>query len=164
MRRIPFPFGDDVTGNSLEIFHVSHGKWETAAPIRTFVPYDHGASILASYTCTPVVYFPLADLAPGSKVVGRTVAELGSMNQPLDMVSFADEGEEYLLVANSSHGLIKIACRDIDGQAPLTSHRSQSACPGRPRTCRVLPVWPTSMAATCWPCRSTRTAGVTCVP
>ena len=129
LRRIPFPFGDDVTGNSLEIFHVSHGKWETAAPIRTFVPYDHGASILASYTCTPVVHFPLAGLAPGSKVVGRTVAELGSMNQPLDMVSFADEGEEYLLVANSSHGLIKIACRDIDGQAALTTPREPVGVP-----------------------------------
>jgi hypothetical protein len=129
LRRIPFPFGDQVTANSLEIFHVSHGKWETAAPIRTFVPYDHGASVLASYTCTPVVHFPLAGLEPGSKVVGRTVAELGSMNQPLDMVSFADEGEEYLLVANSRHGLIKIACRDIDGQAPLTTPREPVGVP-----------------------------------
>ena len=31
-----------VTANNLEIFHVSHGKWETAAPIRAFVPYDGG--------------------------------------------------------------------------------------------------------------------------
>ena len=144
LRRIPFPFGDEVADNSLEIFHVSHGKWETAAPIRTFVPYDGGASILASYTCTPVVHFPLADLAPGTKAVGRTVAELGAMNQPLDMVSFVQDGEEYLLVANSSHGLIKIACRDIDAQAPLTEPKSRSACPGRPRTCRASPAWPTS--------------------
>jgi hypothetical protein len=129
LRRIPFPFGGDVTGNSLEIFHVSHGKWETAAPIRTFVPYDGGASILASYTCTPVVHFPVASLEPGTKVVGRTVAELGSMNQPLDMVSFADQGEEYLLVANTSHGLVKIACRDIDGQAPLTTPREPVGVP-----------------------------------
>ena len=42
------------------------------------------------------------------------------MNQPLDMVSFTEEGEQYLLVANTSHGLIKIAGRDIDGQSPLT--------------------------------------------
>jgi hypothetical protein len=129
LRRIPFPFGGDVTANSLEIFHVSHGKWETAAPIRAFVAYDGGASILASYTCTPVVHFPLTGLVPGAKVVGRTVAELGAMNQPLDMVSFADGGEEYLLVANTSHGLIKIACRDIDGQAPLTMPREPVGVP-----------------------------------
>src|SRR5215213_2532470 len=65
LRRIPFPFTDAVTGGSLEIFHVSHGKWETEAPIRTFVPYDDGRSILASYTCTPVVQITLADLTPG---------------------------------------------------------------------------------------------------
>jgi hypothetical protein len=120
LRRIPFPFGSEVADNNLEIFHVSHGKWETAAPIRAFVPYAGGQSILASYTCTPVVHFPLADLTSGTKTVGRTVAELGAMNQPLDMVSFIQDGEEHLLVANSAHGLVKIACSDIDSQTPLT--------------------------------------------
>ena len=129
LRRIPFPFRDEVTDNSLEIFHVSHGKWETAAPIRTFVPYEGGRSILASYTCTPVVHFPLADLTPGTKTVGRTVAELGAMNQPLDMVSFEQGGEEHLLVANSAHGLVKIACRDIDAQAPLTEPKEPIGVP-----------------------------------
>jgi hypothetical protein len=129
LRRIPFPFRDEVTDNSLEIFHVSHGKWETAAPIRTFVPYEGGRSILASYTCTPVVHFPLVDLVPGTKTVGRTVAELGAMNQPLDMVSFVQGGEEHLLVANSAHGLIKIACRDIDGQEPLTEPKEPIGVP-----------------------------------
>ena len=129
LRRIPFPFRDEVTDNSLEIFHVSHGKWETAAPIRTFVPYEGGRSILASYTCTPVVHFPLAGLTPGTKTVGRTVAELGAMNQPLDMVSFLQGGEEHLLVANSAHGLVKIACRDIDGQPPLTEPKEPTGVP-----------------------------------
>jgi hypothetical protein len=129
LRRIPFPFTDAVTDNNLEIFHVSHGKWETAAPIRTFVPCDGGRSILASYTCTPVVHFPLSDLTPGTKTVGRTVAELGAMNQPLDMVSFVRDGEEHLLVANSAHGLVKIECRDIDAQAPLTEPREPVGVP-----------------------------------
>jgi hypothetical protein len=129
LRRIPFPFTDDVVDNSLEIFHVSHGKWETAAPIRTFVPYDGGRSILASYTCTPVVHFPLSDMKPGTKTVGRTVAELGAMNQPLDMVSFVQDGEEHLLVANSRHGLVKIACRDIDAQEPLTEPQKPVGVP-----------------------------------
>ena len=129
LRRIPFPFGEEIAGNNLEIFHVSHGKWETAAPIRTFVPYDHGRSILASYTCTPVVHFDLTDLEPGTKTVGRTVAELGAMNQPLDMVAFVQDGEEHLLVANTSHGLIKLACTDIDNQAPLTEPKEPIGVP-----------------------------------
>jgi hypothetical protein len=129
LRRIPFPFTDQVADNNLEIFHVSHGKWETAAPIRAFVPYEGGRSILASYTCTPVVHFPLADLVPGTKTVGRTVAELGPVNQPLDMVSFERDDEEYLLVANSAHGLVKIACRDIDRQAALTQPKEPVGVP-----------------------------------
>jgi hypothetical protein len=129
LRRLPFPFTGEMTENSLEIFHVSHGKWETAAPIKTFVPYEGGRSILASYTCTPVVHFPLADLAPGTKTTGRTVAELGAMNQPLDMVSFTQDGGEYLLVSNTSHGLIKIACSDIDSQAALTEPKEPIGVP-----------------------------------
>ena len=39
IRRIPFPFSGDLLSNSLEIYHVSHGMYETASPIRTFVPY-----------------------------------------------------------------------------------------------------------------------------
>ncbi|HWD23945.1 MAG TPA: hypothetical protein VG368_00630 [Acidimicrobiales bacterium] len=129
LRRIPFPFSDEVFGNNLEIFHVSHGKWETAAPIRTFVPYDDGRSILASYTCTPVVHFPLADAKSGTKIVGRTVAELGARNQPLDMVSFVQDGEEQLLVANTAHGLVKIARRDIDDQPALTAPKEPVGVP-----------------------------------
>src|ERR1700735_3735200 len=129
LRRIPFPFSAGIVGSSLEIFHVSHGKWETAAPIRAFVPYDGGASVLASYTCTPVVHFRLADLTDGAKAVGRTVAELGAVNQPLDMVSFVQDGEEYLLVANSAHGPVKMACRDIDSQPALTEPQQPVGVP-----------------------------------
>ena len=120
LRRIPFPFNGDVETNSIEIFHVSHGQYETAAPIRTFVPYDQNTCLLASYTCTPVVHFSLSDLKSGTQLKGRTVAELGAHNRPLDMVSFVQEGEKYLLIANANHPLTKIACKDINEQAPLT--------------------------------------------
>jgi hypothetical protein len=120
LRQVPFPFGTDVLSNSLEIFHVSHGRYETAAPIRTFMPYAENMSVLASYTCTPVVHFPLEDAQPGAQLKGRTVAELGSGSTPIDIVSFERDGEEYLLVSNSRHPLIKIAARNIDQQEPLT--------------------------------------------
>ena len=119
-RRIPFPFNGSALTNSLEIFHVSHGKYETASPIRTFVPYGGNASVLASYTCTPIVQFSLNDFKSGTQVKGKTVAELGSRNTPLDMVSYVRDGEEYLLVSNARHPLMKIACKDIDRQGPLT--------------------------------------------
>jgi hypothetical protein len=120
LRRIPFPFGAAPRSNSLEIFHVSHGRYETDAPIRNLVPYGGSTSVLASYTCTPVVHFSLAAAAAGTQVKGKTVAELGAMNTPVDMVSYRQGGQEYLLVANSRHPLLKLACSDIDDQAALT--------------------------------------------
>ena len=120
LRRIPFPFNGNALSNSLEIFHVSHGQYETAAPIRAFVPYGGNTSVLASYTCTPVVHFSLGDIKSGEHVKGKTVAELGSHNRPLDMVSYVRNGEEYLLISNAVHPLMKIACKDIDQQGPLT--------------------------------------------
>ncbi len=43
------------------------------------------------------------------------------MNQPLDIVAFAQGGEEYVLVSNTRHPLLKIRCRDIDAQQALTT-------------------------------------------
>jgi hypothetical protein len=129
LRRIAFPFNGDLLTNSLEIYHVSHGQYETASPIRTFVPYGGNTSVLASYTCTPVVHISLTDIESGTQAKGRTVAELGAMNQPLDMISYEREGEEYLLVSNTRHPLIRIACRDIDGQEGLTAPKEPVGVP-----------------------------------
>ena len=129
LRRIPFPFGAEPRSNSLQIFHVSHGKYETEAPIRTLVPYRGNTAVLASYSCTPVVHFSLAEAGAGDQVRGRTVAELGAMNTPLDMVSFRRDGQEFLLVANSRHPLLRMACADIDSQAGLTEPREPVGVP-----------------------------------
>jgi hypothetical protein len=128
LRRIPFPFRERAISNSLEIFHVSHGKYETASPIRTFVPYGD-MSILASYTCTPVVHFSFAELQSGTQAKGRTVAELGSMNTPIDLLTFKRDGHEYLLVSNSRHPLIKIDCADIDRQDALVQPKEPIGVP-----------------------------------
>jgi hypothetical protein len=112
-RRIPFPFGAEGRTTLLEIFHVAHGKYETHSPIRTFIPYDDGRSVLASYTCTPLVNFALADLVGGARTVGM-------LSTPIDMVSFTHADEDFVLVSNSRRPLMKIACREIDSQQPLT--------------------------------------------
>ncbi len=135
LRRIPFPFEGEGKSNSLEIFHVSHGQYETAAPIRAFVPYQANTSILASYTCTPVVQFTLSEFDSGKHVMGKTVAELGSHNHPLDLISYQHDGGEYLLVCNDRHPLFKVACKDIDTQGPLTEpDDSLDASPADPVT------------------------------
>ena len=93
------------------------------------MPYDGGTSILASYTCTPLVHFRLEDLTGGTRAVGRTVAELGFMNTPLDIVEYESDGETYLLVSHTRHALMKLACRDIDGQEGLTTPQEPTGVP-----------------------------------
>jgi hypothetical protein len=129
LRQIPFPFTGRAQASSLEIFHVSHGKWETASPIRTFVAYGDDMSVLASYTCTPIVHFSLGDLRGGEQARGRTVAELGSMNTPLGMVSYRRDGEEQLLVSNSRHELFRLSRRDLDAQEALTTPQEPTGAP-----------------------------------
>jgi len=116
LRSIPFPFKEANKGTSVEIYHGAHGKFETQSPVRTFVPYDIAgqAHLLAAYTCTPLVKFPVADLKPGMHVKGTTVAELGNRNRPLDMIVYQKGGKDYILMANSSRGVMKIPTEGID--------------------------------------------------
>jgi hypothetical protein len=123
-RCINFPFKGNSENNSLEIFHVSHGKYETASPIRNFKLYNNNKNVVASYTCTPIVNFSLDDFTSGGHVKGETVAELGSGNTPLGMVSYLRDGEEYLLVSNSHYPLMKIACKDLANQEELTEPKT----------------------------------------
>jgi hypothetical protein len=127
-RRIPFPFDGSALKNSLEIFHVAHGRYETASPIITFVPYGD-KEVVAGYMCTPVVHFSLGDVESGTHVKGRTVAELGSGNIPVDMVSYTFDGQKYLLVSSAGLPVMKIACKDIDIQEPLTQAKEPQGVP-----------------------------------
>lgn len=120
LRVIPYPFKDIDKGTGVEIFHAAHnGALETKSPIRTFVAYKIGAEdhIMAAYTCTPLVRIPVADLKPGGKVKGTTIAELGNGNQPLDMIVYTKGGKDYLLMANSKHGILKVPAAEF-GTAP----------------------------------------------
>jgi hypothetical protein len=120
---IPFPFADADKGTGIEIFHGAHGKLETAAPVRTFAPFEINgeANLLASYTCTPLVRIPVSDLKPGQKIRGTTVAELGAGNVPLDMVVYQKDGKTFVLMANTRHGVIKVDTTGIDTVQPITA-------------------------------------------
>ena len=109
-RTIPFPFNDNQAYSSLEIYHAAHGQYETHSPIKTFMPYElHGKThLIASYTCTPLVIFPVDEMKPGAQTKGKTVAELGNRNTPLDIVGYQKNGKPYILLANTSRALMKI--------------------------------------------------------
>ena len=122
LRAIPFPFKTIANGTSVEIYHGAHGRFETRSPVRTFVPFKVGNEphLLAAYTCTPLVQFALTELKPGAKIKGKTIAELGNRNRPLDMIVYQKDGKDYLLLANSSRGIMKIGTDSIEASESIT--------------------------------------------
>jgi hypothetical protein len=121
LRAIPYPFKTVEGGTSVEIYHGAHGKFETKSPVRTFVPFKVGnePELLAAYTCTPLVRFPINALKPGAKIRGRTIAELGNRNRPLDMIVYNKDGKDWLLLANSARGIMKIDTDGIEAAGPI---------------------------------------------
>lgn len=123
LRAVPFPFQTVENGTSVEIYHGAHGRFETRAPVRTFAAFKIGKEdhLLAAYTCTPLVQFPLSALKPGAKLMGKTIAELGNRNRPLDMIVYERDGKRYLLMANSSRGVMKITTENIASAESITA-------------------------------------------
>jgi len=115
-RSIPFPFTKAQDQSSLEIYHAAHGRYETEAPIETFTTAELNGKkyLVASYTCTPLVLFPLDDLKAGQHVKGRTVAELGAGNRPLDMITMKKGNDLFLIIANSERPVMKVKYKDIE--------------------------------------------------
>ena len=123
LRSIPYPFTAAPKGATLQIWHSSHGRYETESPIRTFVPYTISGQqyVLAAYTCTPLVKIPVSELKPGAKVKGVEIADLGAGNQPLDMVPYKKDGHEYILIANSSFGVVKLKADKLESYPAINA-------------------------------------------
>ena len=130
LRILPFPFSEKRWDTGLEINHTSHGRWETHSPIRTFTTFtvDEKPFILAAHTCTPLVRIPLSKLLSNEqKVVGSTIAELGNRNRPIDMLIYTKQEQDYLLITNSSRGVMKLAMAAMPDQEALTDRVSDTA-------------------------------------
>ncbi len=129
MRSFPYPFSASAKGSSIEMYHGAHGQFETAAPVRTFMTYDIGGkpNVLAAYTCTPLVKIPVEQFKPGAKIKATTIAELGNRNRPLDMIAYKKGGKDFILMANSARGMMKIDAKEIDKHAAATKIESRIA-------------------------------------
>ena len=107
LRRVAYPFTDDAASTGVEIFHAAHNQNETRAPIRamTVVDVDGTPTVVAAYTCTPLVTIPVSDLEDGANITGKTIAELGYGNTPLEVLDFsmtdmAGNTQDVVLVIN----------------------------------------------------------------
>ncbi|MEM7475865.1 MAG: hypothetical protein AAF483_12810 [Planctomycetota bacterium] len=105
LRVFKYPFRESGTDTSIEVYHGAHGALETRSPVQTFITYEN--NVLAAYTCTPLVQIPVGELN-GEKIMGKTIAELGNRNKPLDMIVYQKGDQDYLLLSNSSRGVMKM--------------------------------------------------------
>ena len=122
LHSIPFPFNAADKGTGVRIWHSSHGRYETASPVDKFIPYTINKQqyILASYACTPLVTIPMKALNPGAKVEGTTIAELGSHNTPLEMFAYKKDGHDYILMAGSTRGVMKLSTDKLGSYKAIT--------------------------------------------
>lgn len=129
LRSISYPFDGKSAAAGIKIFHGAHGKYETAAPVRTFTPIEINGKeeILAAYTCTPLVRIPVDELKDGAKVSGTTVAELGNRNRPLDIVIYGMGDAQYALIANSARGVMKVSLAGVDKIDAITAKVADTA-------------------------------------
>lgn len=140
LRRMPYPFTGKEATTTVEMFHTSHDRYETAAPIESFVAVDLGGkpSLVAGYGCSPIVTIGRGDLAAGKHVRGKTVAELGGGNRPFDMIRYTNaKGKEYILVANSNRTLTRFDPEQLASAKGLTTAVTQA---WQPAGVNYLPV------------------------
>ena len=121
LRKIAYPFDEkqEATGG-IEIYHAVHTQMETRAPIRTMAiaNLEGEPTLIASYTCTPLVTIPISEIKAGSSIKGKTIAELGYGNTPIDMITYMSQEQdgsfdEKLLVTHKHRSGSLISIKDI---------------------------------------------------
>ncbi|MEL6829421.1 MAG: hypothetical protein AAFO63_04720 [Pseudomonadota bacterium] len=127
LRSVAYPFTDGAKTTSIEMFHTAHNQNETRAPIRAMAMADLNGekTMVAAYTCTPLVTIPAGALQDGAHVVGKTVAELGYGNRPLEVLSLTAynmerQPEQFVLVINREMSANLIKLEDLAAAPALT--------------------------------------------
>jgi hypothetical protein len=98
----------------LEVYHLSHGQYETRAPIRAmqFATIDGQDTLIAAYACSPLVTIPVSELEHGVKVRGKTIGDMGN-GQPVSMVAYREGDQEKLFITNLGRGPVVVALSGI---------------------------------------------------
>lgn len=103
LRRMSYPFDSAQKAANVEMYHISHDQFETRAPIRamSIQEIDGKTQLVAAYTCSPIVLIDLDEVVDGAKISARTLMDYGN-GQPIDMVSYAMQGQEMLFLTSNS--------------------------------------------------------------
>jgi hypothetical protein len=121
LRRVRYPFAGSTSEDAyIEMYHTVHNRNETKAPINKFTILDLNGepTVIAAYTCTPLVAVPVRALADGARVHGKTIAEIGFASIPSDIVSYVEKTPDgksrpVLLVTDKQRSAALFALDDV---------------------------------------------------
>ncbi|WP_254504040.1 hypothetical protein [Duganella vulcania] len=134
LRVYDYPFSGKASATTVEMYHPVHNQIETRAPIRSMTVMTLGGepTLVAAYTCTPLVTIPLRDLKDGAHIAARTVGELGWGSAPNGLVSFKVGDAEYALLVNSSRSADLLSAADLAGAAAAPGLNTPIEWPAKP--------------------------------
>jgi hypothetical protein len=134
LRVFDYPFKQRASAATVEMYHPVHDEVETRAPIRAMAIVTAGGvpSMVAAYTCTPLVIIPLADIRDGAHIVGKTIGEMGWGSAPVGMVNYKMGDVDYVLLANSSRSADLMAVTDIAAAAAQPGIGTPIEWPAKP--------------------------------
>lgn len=121
LRRMSYPFDGAQGIADVDMYHIAHDQYETRAPIRAMSVQviDGKEQLVAAYTCSPLVLVPLEDIKDGAKILAHTIADMGN-GQPVDMIPYQMEGEDYLFVTSNSRSPQVIPVNGLNGAPVVT--------------------------------------------
>jgi hypothetical protein len=134
LRVYDYPFRGKSKATTVEMYHPVHNQVETRAPIRSMavMTLDGEPTLVAAYTCTPLVTIPLKDLKDGAHIVAKTVGELGWGSAPNGLVTFRQGDAEYALLVNSSRSADLLSATDLSAGAAAPGLNQPIDWPTRP--------------------------------
>jgi hypothetical protein len=125
LHRIALPLKEGgVATSETEIYHTSHKRWETKAPLVAMAGFSAGGQdyVMGSTACTPVVRVGVDDVADKKKLQTQTIVELGNRNAPVSMLVYTQKNQPTLLVTNNKEGSYKVAAPILTEKTKLNEN------------------------------------------
>lgn len=134
LRVYDYPFQGQARTTTVEMYHPVHNQIETRAPIRSMavMTINGEPSLLAAYTCTPLVVIPLKDLKDGAHIAAKTIGEMGWGSMPNGLVTFTQGESEYALLLNSSRSADLLSAADLAAGAAAPGLKTPIEWPTQP--------------------------------
>lgn len=134
LRVYDYPFSGKAQATTIEMYHPVHNQVETRAPIRsmTVMTIAGEPTLVAAYTCTPLVMIPLKDLKDGAHIAAKTVGELGWGSAPNGLVSFKQGDTEFALLVNSSRSADLLSAAELTAGAAAPGLNTPIEVPAKP--------------------------------